>query len=246
MTPHPHLRHAPIREAVLDFRAQVPSDDAEERIQSLCSSLADRYPACDPIHLFHGQVRFDQSGLAGQEQGSVRHGYRLADRDRRAVVQIRRDGFTFSRLRPYQSWDSMVAEAWPLWERFVTQLGACGVSRVATRFINVLHVEPGQPIDQLLAAPPSVPEGLPPTLAAFLFRYVTETTDGITTSVSVATEDQSGSVALVLDIDCFAQRDFSTTASGMKDIRQMLERLRASKNTVFFASIAEEALTQWQ
>lgn len=117
---------------------------------------------------------------------------------------------------------------------------------MATRFINMLHVEQGQPLDELLAAAPSVPEVPPQTLAAFLFRYVIETPDGITTSVSIAMEDQSGSAALVLDIDCSAQRDFSTAASGMNEIRRMLERLKVSKNTVFFASIAEEALTRWQ
>ncbi len=246
MTPRPHLARAPIREAVLDIRAQVVGEDAEDRIRQFGSSLADRYPKCEPIHLFHGQVRFDQGGIAGQEQGTVRQGYRLTSRDQKEVVQVRRDGFTFSRLRPYESWDSMVAKAWPVWERFVQRLRPRGASRVATRFINVLPVEPGQSLDRLLVAPPSVPDSLPSPIGAFLFRYVTEPTDDITSIVSLATERESGSLALVLDIDCFAQRDFSVTANGMNDIRQMLVRLRESKNTVFFATITEEAMTRWQ
>ena len=246
MTPHPHLTRAPIREAVLDFRAHVAGEDAEDKIRQLCSSLADRYPAREPIHLFHGQVRFDQGGIAVQEQGTVRQGYRLTSPDQKEVVQIRRDGFTFSRLRPYESWNSMVTEAWPLWERFVTQLRPRGATRVATRFVNVLSIEPGQSLDRLLVAPPSVPDDLPSAVGAFLFRYVTEPTDGIASIVSLATEHESGSLALMLDIDCFAQRDFSVTADGMNDIRQMLGRLRETKNMVFFATIEEEATAQWQ
>lgn len=241
---HPRLKHAPIREAVVDFRARVPEEDVDGRMRDLCDSLADRYPDRSAIHQFHGQIRFDEAGIQAQEQAALRRGYRLTSADGERVVQIRRDGFTFSQLPPYESWDAMIAEAWPLWRRYAGDLGSAGVSRVATRFINVLPVTTGQPLARLLAAPPEIPEGLPSTVASFLFRYVTEATDGIASIVSLATEGSDGS-SLVLDIDCFAQGDFSV-ANDMDAIRRILNRLRERKNAVFFNSIASEALKQWR
>ncbi len=138
----------------------------------------------------------------------------------------------------------MIERAWPSWQRYAGELEPAGVSRVATRFINVLPVTLGQPLDRLLAAPPKMPEGLLSTIAGFLFRYVTEATDGIASSVSLATEG-SDPLALVLYIGCFAQGDFSV-ANDMDTVRGILDRLRARKNAVFFNSIASEALEQWR
>ena len=240
-----HLSGPPIREAILDFRSLVPEHDAEARIRTVCESWADGYPERTPIHHVEGQIRFDHHGVASQHQGASRQGYRLKSRSGRNVVQIRRDGFTFSRLRPYRSWDAMVGEAWPLWEQFVTELRPLGVSRVATRFINVLRVESDQPLDHVLTAPPVLPPGMPTAVSAFLFRYLTAPIDGITSSVSLATGGPD-SHSLVLDIDCAVSSDFSVTAAGMARINELLERLRQSKNAAFFASVTTEALARWK
>ncbi len=248
LTSPEHLRHLdrpPIREAILDFRSLVPEHDAETRIRTVCESWADGYPERTPIHHVEGQIRFDDHGVASQHQGASRQGYRLKSRCGRNVVQIRRDGFTFSRLQPYRSWDAMVRDAWPLWEHFVTELQPVGVSRVATRFINALPVAPGQPLGQVVTAPPVVPPGMPTAVSAFLFRYLTLPTDGITSSVCMATEAPDSN-SLVLDIDCAVSGDFSATAAGLAEIRHVLDRLRERKNDVFFASVTKEAVARWK
>ena len=140
----------------------------------------------------------------------------------------------------------MIREAWPIWERYVAVLKPLGASRIATRFVNVLPLTPGQPLDELLAAPPRLPEGLPSSLSAFVFRYVTEATDGMVSIVSLATEEESEPTSLVLDIDCFSRGDFSVTTSGMSRIMDRLRDLRERKNAVFFRTISANALEKWQ
>ncbi len=243
---YPHLREAPIREAVLDFRARLPQELTEERMQAFCGSLAEQYPDPAPIHQFSGQIRFDEAGVAAHEQAASRCGYRLTSVAETSVLQVRRDGFTYSRLRPYECWDAMMEEAWPVWKRYVEELRPAGVSRVATRFINVLPLAPGEPLSRVLAAPPELPAGMSSELTAFVFRFVTEGPDGIASIVSLATGEDEGSPGIILDVDCFSRGDFSVADRNMTAIRHVLDRLRGRKNEVFFAHVAPETLGRWE
>lgn len=90
--------------------------------------------------------------------------------------------------------------------------------------------------------------GLPATCSAFLFRYVTEATDGMAATVSLATEppEDSGSVSVVLDIDCYEHREFTVTGGEMAGIRNALSELRVRKNDIFFRSVTPQALEMWK
>ncbi len=244
----PSLSNAPIREAVIDFRVRLGRDTGLDAIRRLADSAVQEYPRRDPIHQFHGQIRFDDGGIVAERQGSGLHGYRITSRDGLNVAQVRLDGFTFSRLMPYRSWGDMVRDAWPIWRRYVAELRPVGVARVATRFINVLQLPPETDLGHFLTAPPQIPAGLPATCSAFLFRYVTEATDGMAATVSLATEppEDSGSVSVVLDIDCYEHREFTVTGGEMAGIRNALSELRVRKNDIFFRSVTPQALEMWK
>lgn len=137
-------------------------------------------------------------------------------------------------------------EAWPVWERYVKELRPVGVSRVATRFINVLPLSAGQPLSQVLASPPTLPTGISSELTAFVFRFVTEGPGRIASIVSLATEEGAGLPSVLLDIDCFVRGDFSVADGNMSAIRRVLDQLRERKNRVFFAHVASEAVKEWE
>ncbi len=197
----PHLERAPIREALIDFRVRPGIGVEHTPLAELADSLANDYPLQDPIRQFHGQIAFDESGLGVRSEGGGVYGRRVASRDGLNVAQLRPDGFTFSRLAPYQSWKGMVSDAWPVWERFVAVVRPLGVA-----------------------------------------------TDGIATTVSLATETNKDpeAVSLVLDIDCYAHREFSVAGGAMVDIKETLTRLRERKNAVFFKSFTPETLEMWK
>lgn len=241
---YPHLSRAPVREAVLDFRARLPEAVSDERLRTFCGSLAERYRECAPIHLFSGQIRFDEGGVAAQEQAASRCGYRLTSVDETSVLQIRRDRFTHGRIRPCECWDAMMEEAWPVWERHVKELQPVGVSRVATRFINVLPLSARKPLNQVLPSPPTLPAGISSELTAFVFRFVTERPGRIASIVSLATEEGAGLPSVLLDIDCFVRGDLSVADGNMGAVRRVLDQLRERKNKLFFAHVAAEAVKE--
>jgi uncharacterized protein (TIGR04255 family) len=78
------------------------------------------------------------SGSSSTSQELV--GYRFISADKSAVVQARRDGFSFSKLPPYQDWEEWQPEARRLWQRYKAIVAPDRITRVAVRYINRVRI----------------------------------------------------------------------------------------------------------
>lgn len=171
---YPHLSKAPIVEAVIDFRVKLPSDFKLEVFHPLRGRLAEDYPNVEEQQIIEqmviqepGQVAEVSTRLSGI------HGHRLLSKDGRNVAQLRRDGFTFSRLNPYTNWEDVFGEAWRLWGRYAETAKPAEVSRIAVRYINrMLLPLPFSDPREYLNAPPVIAEGWPSNMRTFLSRIV--------------------------------------------------------------------------
>ena len=64
-------------------------------------------------------------------------GYRcISQQNDKQVVQFNKNGFSFSRLREYNGWDTNYKEALNLWREYCQIRGVDAITRVATRFVN--------------------------------------------------------------------------------------------------------------
>jgi uncharacterized protein (TIGR04255 family) len=172
------------------------------------------------------------------------HGHRLLSKDGKNVVQLRRDGFTFSRLNPYTKWEEVFGEAWRLWGKYVETAQPLEVSRIAARFINRLLLPlPFVNPKEYLKAPPVAAEGWPSDMGSFLSRLVMhDPKSDILVNVIQALEPQASgqtSVTLLFDIDAY--QDVSLTADDVT-IRARFAGLRELKNRVFFKGLTEKAI----
>lgn len=236
MPEYPNLVNAPVQEALIDFRVRLPPDVRPDTLRRLADGLKEEYPKVTSIRQFEGQIQIRDEVPVSTQAGPRLLGYRLESDDGRHVAQIRVDGFTFSRLAPYESWDRMIENAWIVWKPFVEATKPLGIERVATRFINRIALPSSGQLGDILRAPPQVTEG---RMEAFLFRYQLAVGDGATAVVSLATAD-SPEQAVILDIDCFVRRSLSPTDSKM--IRRYLEKVRDSKNRIFFRALTQQAI----
>src|SRR6266545_2146662 len=135
-TEYPHLSKAPIVEAVIDFRVKLPSDFKLDAFQPLRTQLAKGYPGFEEQQIVQQMIKQEPGSAAEvSTRFSGIHGYRLLSTDGKNVVQLRRDGFTFSRLNPYTNWDEVFAEAWRLWVLYVEASEPLEVSRIAVALI---------------------------------------------------------------------------------------------------------------
>lgn len=247
MEQYPHLNNAPIVEAVIDIRVKLPSDFDMASLRPLRPKLSDRYPQVQEGADFQLSTEWKpgtELRTSGQV-GAVRlHLYR--SKDGKQVVQFRRDGFSFSRLSPYSSWDEVFAEAWALWKLYVDTAKPIEISRLAVRYINRLPL-PGTDLTAYMKVGPVLAEGWPPALAGFLTRLVlVDRENQVAVNVVQALEpqrDPNQSFPLIFDIDAF--QEVSLTSDDVT-IPERFAKLRETKNRVFFSGLTPRAIEMFQ
>ena len=243
---YPHLSKAPIVEAVIDFRVKLPSDFKLELLHPLRALLAEGYPDVEEQQTIEQMIK-QEPGQAAEFSTRVSgiQGYRLRSKDSKNVAQLRRDGFTFSRLNPYTKWDEVFNEAWRLWRMYAETANPSEISRIAVRYINRMPLPlPFSDPSEYLNAPPVVAEGWPSNMRTFLSRIVLhEPESEVSLNITQALERQSpgeqANVALLFDIDAY--QDVSLPADGVT-MRERFVKLREMKNRVFFKGLTHKAI----
>ncbi len=236
-----HLPNAPIREALLDFRVKLPDGFSLQTLRPTVESLKDRFPKVDDRRPLQAVLEVkDGAWVPPLTKTLDPDGYILRTQDGLNVAQFRLDGFTFSRLKPYTSWEEIFPLAMELWRLYAAAAKPQVTTRLAVRYINQIQL-PGQQIefDDYLTACPTIPEELPQVLSTFLSRVVIhDEATGIAANVTQALEPQVDPrlTTVLIDIDAYRTQDFTSDAQA---ITETFALLRAFKNRVFFSHITE-------
>ncbi len=240
-----HLPHAPIKEAMIDIQVAFPEKVTVESLNSRYAQIADQYPKHETIQRGEFGIHNEDGKPTTVSVGHTIAGYRYGSEDGRRVIQFRVDGFTFSRLDPYNTWEEMKDEAARLWKVYVDAVSPDPITRVGTRYVNVLQLPLHTELKEYLTAPPTIPPGLSQELSSFLTRieirhpeieaqgYLTQALEGV----------HNNHAPIVLDIDVFVAKQFDPREDAFW---QCLEQLREFKNTVFFESITEKTVGLFQ
>ena len=242
LTPR-HLKRAPIKEAIIDFRVKRRPEFKVEDFLRLKNTLAAEFPVVEERFLFEGELNIGPSHPVPQFTSAKElDGYWFKSPDGLNIAQFRRDGFTFSRLEPYTSWEEVFPKAWQLWLLYIETGAAEFVTRIALRYINKLVIPIStRDLAVYLTALPPAPEGFSGDIASFLTRLVLNTRDNdVTANITQALEkgDDPQNMTVILDIDVYKLKEFEIEDSA---IRSVFDSLHDLKNNIFFSSITEEA-----
>lgn len=134
------------------------------------------------------------------------------------VFQVRVNGFTLSRLPPYERWEPFLAEAQRLWAAYKECTRPVRITRVAVRYINVFRFDSKDVnIRELFVALPVFDAELGLNNPELAMQFRAELADGakvvINQGVPKSPEDSNG---FVVDIDVYDDRERSTD-SGLWD-----------------------------
>lgn len=242
MTNYSLLKNAPITEALIDIRVKVQQAFDVKRFEALHEAISGQYPAKKTKHRWEGKVEFKKGEGPITSGAETIAGYSFTSADQKQVFQARIDGFTFSRLKPYDKWESLRDEARRLWKLY-SDLVPPEIVRVALRYINKFDI-PLAPQSALnfsdyLTAAPIIPGGLPQGVNSFLSRVVIH--DPETDSAAIITQAFEQIVdpkflPIIIDIDVFKQKEVISEEEAW----QTLEKLRHLKNSIFFKSITDK------
>jgi uncharacterized protein (TIGR04255 family) len=211
---------------------------------SLEESIGEQYAKKSPIRLFQGYFGVDNGRLVDPSQSQIDLGWRY--QTEHEVAQFRVDGFTFSKLEPYTTWEEVFAEALRLWAIYRRLAEPAQVSRLAVRYINRLQLTGMTDIGQYLEAPPALPAPMPQRLREFLTRvYVVDDRTDASAVIVQALEPPEGPnmASVLLDIDAFCQVSLPPDDPSLPEI---FEQLRSLKNDIFYASITETTAEKYQ
>lgn len=253
-----HFEKAPIVEAIIALNvAPALNDELMAKLVALLEPIKDHYPDSEPL----GQVQFQLGIQIGPNTGHVSSsqqpllqdalfGHKFVSADKTQLAVFRRDGFIFSRLPPYDRWQSFRDEAKRLWKLYRQVASEQQITRFGLRYVNRINIPINTPIENFLNIYPELPHNADGSLRSLNSSYmrvdgtIDEMPDGRLIIQQASLPSERKDVAtLSLDFDISVAK-----LSGMSEefAWESLETARMVKNKLFVASLKKDFLETFQ
>ena len=165
------------------------------------------------------------------------------------VHQVRRDGYSFSRLTPYEDWERFVNAAKTGWQTYVDAFEPEELHRVVVRFINRLDF----PLDEFRVNPDSFLTNAPRSpgtsgweFANFSHSYALVVPGApCMVKLNLAKLSEPGQdrlASMLLDIEVLLTQPLSALGMNVDDALSMMRRI---KNEAFFHSLTDKGLSRY-
>jgi uncharacterized protein (TIGR04255 family) len=232
---------APITEALIDIRVQVPDVFNTVALERVYDLVRDHYPVKQK-RLFLVEGRISAGDEVGASATQKPWGFAFVSEDAKQVFQARLDGFTFSRLRPYGTWNDLRDEARRLWGLYRSVSNPPKILRVAVRYINQIDIpQSGIEYKDYFRTVPEVSPDLPQRLSGFFMQLQFPQDDfggQLVLTQTAITPATPSTTSVILDLD--VSKDGADIATDDEAWR-LLEILRNRKNEFFEGCITDRA-----
>jgi uncharacterized protein (TIGR04255 family) len=242
----PHYENAPITEALIDIRVEVASELRFEDLQAFRKHVAPDYPREETRSIAEGMFQFGPSIRASATQKPW--GMAFWNATNTQVLQVRLDGFTLSRLKPYQDFEHLRDEARRLWNIYRDLVRPKRVTRVAVRYINQFNI-PTIGVAKIEAEDyfnvfPRITDKLPSELRDFgpylmnLHLHQPDLKGMLVLNEVMTPPALPETISIVLDFDLYVE---DPPVTNEPDLWAFFDRLRERKNIYFEACITDKA-----
>jgi len=241
MAQYPTYLNAPIIEAILDIQVALPQDISLEHLRGLHAKIQHRYPEKRERVAFEGSLKFAFPEKQTVTTGTGKtDGYLFRSAIEGKVVQSRLDGFTFNKLKPYESWMLFSTEAKEMWNSYCDISHPLKITRFSLRYINRIVIPFNVDTKDYFLTGPEISHSLPQIFRSFFMRLeVSNEKDDSLGIINMASQpaDSSG-LPIIFDIDVIRHVDISPDDERLWS---SLEELRVFKNRLFFESLTDKA-----
>jgi len=243
-----HLSHAPIVEALVNFQANAARMWKPQEVRLALTACWPSHDDIQEIHPVQIEVTQTLQGQLPPKVTSEMQGFIFRSTSQPSVHQARRDGYTFSRLKPYEDWSALEAGALAGWVNYQAVLEPEELHTVAVRFINrVTFPLEGFKLARYFTAPPTPPPDLGWQFNGFMHQSLFLVPDSpCAVRISLARElvtTPGDSVAFIVDIEVTLKESMAATGRRLAEI---LEEMHDLKNKAFFHSLTKDALQTYK
>ncbi len=243
------LARPPIVEMVVDIDCDLPADleiaDLEQRARECYS---DQYPG------FRRILRPLPRSGDSHEQLNIReatYAFQLLGEGPQ-LVQLRRDGFSFNRFKPYTNLDEYLPEIKRTWRIFVDLVSPVTVRRIGLRYINRIFLPSGEGIinlDEYLHLGSELPDEIALKFTSVLNEYsAVEDVTGNEVKVRMVIDEieklpwlrENQPLPVILDIAGSYRQ--SSDPQVWENIEAAILALRRMANAIFWSSLTERCL----
>ena len=240
------LPRAPIVEAVIEIRARATQTLEESSLRAALEPRLAGYDFLDSLREFYGELKIEGGKPPTQKVSELGWmGVRFQSTDGKHIAQFKRDGFVFSRLEPYLTWEQLYGEQQRLWAIFKALAEPAEIQRVGLRYINRIKLPPGElRFEDYMQPAPLAPRDLDLPFHDFTHHDTLAVPDrpyaiNVIRTIQPQRDAGDSAIALILDIDVFTTESFDLDEALLG--RRLIE-MRWLKNKAFFGSITEKAL----
>ncbi|MBI4699124.1 MAG: TIGR04255 family protein [Nitrospirae bacterium] len=243
MSDYPVFPNAPITEALIDIRVQLPEEINLDKLKTFHESIKERFPQKQERISIQAGFKFTPEGSATLPPSSKPDGYLFRSMTENKVVQARLDGFTFNKLKPYEKWELFRNEAHVLWDSYFKIAKPIKVLRIALRYINRIELPLSiTNFKEYILTTPEIAPKLPQGLAHFFMQLVIPNheiaaTATITQTIENPLPAATHKFPYIFDIDVWKDTLYEGSNQEMWD---EFEKLHIFKNEIFFNSITKK------
>jgi len=236
--------HAPITEAVIEFRVTPRPTLTLEELNGLKIGEENSYPQVRPRLDFQGEFELTDVGVNTSTK-RTQTGYVFSRADGSQIFQATINSFSFSQLPPYHEWQPFADEALRVWRRYLLVARPLSVDRVGARYINRIDIpEDSVEVKDYLRIWPEIPADMPQVFLGFFLQVgvpLPQFEAAVTINSTIVAPPEQGGTALVLDLDTYREIHLDPESAGFDDeVAGVLARLRLAKNFAFESCITDE------
>lgn len=242
----PKLKRPPIREAVFDLRYLPATQPRIERIREFCDQFRGDFPQINEMVVFDVRADISHEEKKNFHSQRILNGYRLSNQKRSFVLQLRSDGFTFSKITPYVSWEEIRTEVSPILERFFDFFSEVHITRIALRYINFFTLKLEQSANAYFKILPSYPSNLSKHVDGFKVQlFLPNREQGLKSVIAFSVEPTKTvkTFSTTFDIDIFKEHIYDK--ENIKDMLEDFEKIRDYKNLIFFSCLTPELISNF-
>lgn len=227
-----HYEKAPIKEAIIDIQIESSPPLALTRFDK--PGIPVGYSERRTLMRNQLKGEMHEGGVLTASATQDAMGYAFVGGEGKNVIQLKVNGFTFSRLAPYQTWEQLRNEAKVLWGVYRQLAGDLHITRIGLRYVNQLDLPtPIRDFRDFVRVYPEISSDLNQQLAAFFLQVQIPQQDLGATLIlneTIVPPSRPDVVSIVIDIDVFK--------AGLKldsddELWSALETLRVRKNLIF-------------